>query len=1115
MRIHNDTLIFSATDLVNFLGCRHASFLDRWHLGDPTLVAEDDPYLKLLQDKGIEHEKRYLETLRSEGRQVIEIASDGSFQDRVTRTKEAMASQAEVIYQGALLNGRWHGYADFLIRVPVESCLGPFSYEPVDTKLALTAKPKHAVQLCVYALLLTAEQRIMPQNVHIVVGNGSTVTLPLSELHYYFDIARQRFEDFVDHLPATSVGQPCGHCGQCRWRDHCRGGWEAIDHTSLVANITRGQMAKLDAAGVHSMGALAALAPDSRIPTLQPETSLRLASQARLQVAKRTDGKDRCDILDFAVGRGFARLPRPNEGDIFFDIEGDPLFEGGLEYLFGFVIKDGGDTRFKPLWGHDRIGEKRAFEETVDFVTARLRMFPDAHVYHYASYEENALKRLAMLHGTRENAVDNLLRRGKLIDLYRVVREAIRVSEPSYSLKNLETFYMVRRSGEVKTAATSVVAYERWRQLGEQRLLQEIAEYNEADCRSLLQLREWLLSLRPAGAVWYGGRDAAAPDPEKEARRQDAEQHAADTERRLCEAPADELQFRQLVGHLLEFHRREAKPDWWAMFNRQEMSEEELINDADSLGGLRRDSTYPPRAIARSLLHTFKFPPQDYKLRVGAKPLRAATLEAAGEVVSVDEDQCRVTLKIGTRAPPFEEAFSVIPPGPIETAILREAVYRFADSVISGDGRYQAVASVLRRTHPRIQAQEIGAAIIDVRADAVPAATEAISRLAHSHLLIQGPPGSGKTFLSAYAILDLMAKGQRVGVASNSHKAINNLLAEVERQALQRQVTFQGVKKCSEDEHRCNGAMIADVFKNEEVTAHRYNLVAGTAWLFARPEFDQTFDYLFIDEAGQVSLANVVAMGVSARNVVLVGDQMQLAQPIKGDHPGESGLSVLQYLLGDKPTVPSDRGVFLGVTRRMHPDVCRFISDAVYEGRLRPAPANATQVLLVANGADSSLRASGLCFVPVVHDDCSQKSEEEGIRIRQLYASLLQQSCIDRDGRQRPLSSADILVVSPYNAQVNYLKSILPSTARVGTVDKFQGQEAPVVVISMATSSADDMPRNMEFLYSRNRLNVAISRACSLAILVASPRLLDAPCSKIEQMRLVNTFCHVKAYSSA
>lgn len=1113
MRIHCDALLFSATDLVNFLACRHVSFLDRRNLNDPALFAKDDAYLMLLQKKGIEHEQRYLETLRCNGRQVVEIASDDSLEHRVQRTKAAMASNVEVIYQGALLTGRWHGYADFLVRVPTESHFGGYSYEPVDTKLSRTAKPKHVLQLCAYAWLLAAEQGVMPSKMHIVLGNGTTATLALADYYYYFNVARNSLESFAGHLPDTSLGQPCPHCGHCRWRERCESEWKAMDHLCLVANITRSQMAKLDAAGVHTMTALGGLAPNTRIANLQPDTFARLSGQARLQAAKRADGQDRSEILRVAEGKGFARLPRPSEGDLFFDMEGDPLFDGGLEYLFGVACTNAGEFKFNTFWGHDRTGEKRAFEQTVDFIMARLAAYPDAHVYHYAAYEESALKRLAMLHGTRENEVDTLLRGGKLIDLYRVSREAIRISEPRYSIKNLEVFYMPPRTGEVKTASDSIIVYEKWRRLGEERFLKEIADYNEADCRSTLLLRNWLIGMRPAGTAWKDNGATAVADPEKEEKRRKAEQRATDTAARLLAAPTEDLPFRQLVAHLLEFHRREAKPEWWAMFNHQEMSEEELIDDAECLGGLRRDPTRPPQPIARSMLHTFTYPPQDSKLRVGARPRRAATLDAAGEITVLDEDVCRVTLKIGNKAPPFEDAFSIIPSGPIDTSTLREAIYRFADSVIAAHDRYRAVASILRRERPRIQGLEPTAAIIASNDEPVPAATRAILRLDHSHLLIQGPPGAGKTFLSSYAVVELLARGKRVAVASNSHKAINNLLAEIERQALERQVSFRGVKKCSGEDDRCNGKMITDVFQNDDAAAFPYKLVAGTAWLFARPEFDQAFDYLFIDEAGQVSLANVVAMGVCARNVVLVGDQMQLAQPIQGDHPGESGLSALEYVLGDRATVPPDRGVFLGVTRRMHPDVCRFISQAVYEGRLHAEVGTATQVLVLGSYADSALRASGISFVPVTHEECGQKSEEEGLRIREIYTSLLQQDCIDRDGIQRPLCAADVLVVSPYNVQVNYLKSILPVGARVGTVDKFQGQEAPVVVVSMATSSADDMPRNMEFLYSRNRLNVAISRARSLAVLVANPRLLDAPCNRIEQMRLVNTLCYAKAYA--
>lgn len=1113
MRIHNGGLIFSATDLVNFLGCRHATYLDRRNLDEPIALANEDPLAALLQEKGLAHEQQYLDGLRTAGRVVAAITQGGSPADRHSATVAAMRAGAEVIYQGALSGGQWQGYADFLVRVPGQSLLGTYRYEPVDTKLSSTAKPNHALQLSVYSMLLATEQGAAPLHMHVVLGDNEKVSLRVADIKHYFDVARERFEAFFEPLPATSVGQPCGHCSYCRWSEHCEAEWERTDHLSLVANITRSQRAKLEAAGVSTMTALATLDAGIRVPGLQQAMLQRIRTQARLQAEKRGDGRNRHELLAAVEGKGFARLPQPNPGDSFFDMEGDPLFDEGIEYLFGFVHVVAGKPVFVPFWGHTRAEEKVAFERAVDFIMAKLAAFPEAHIYHYASYEESALKRLAILHGTRENEVDQLLRAGKLVDLYRVVREAIQVSEPAYSIKNLETFYMEKRTGEVKSAGASVVVYEQWRKLQDAHLLQEISDYNEADCRSTLLLRDWLLSLRPVSTPWFDRTVTDPPDPEREEGRREAEERARKTVSELLQGPVEERAFRELVGQLLEFHRREHKPAWWAMFNRQDMSEEELIDDAESIGGLRRDPTAPPYAVKQSFVYSFRFPPQDFKMRIGDKPKRAATLAPAGEIVFLDEDEGRIGLKIGKKAEPHEEAFSLIPPGPIGADVLREAVYRYANAVIAGEDHYAAISSILRREHPRLQGLAAGQAIIADGAETVVAAAVAIAHLNRSHMLVQGPPGTGKTFLSAHTIVELLAKGQRIGVASNSHKAINNLLEEIERQAVERGIRFRGAKKSSNEEQQLKGSMIEDVAENEEIDAGHYDLIGGTAWLFAREEMDQSLDYLFIDEAGQVSLANVVAMGTCARNIVLVGDQMQLSQPIQGVHPGHSGRSTLEFVLGDAATVPPDRGIFLPVTRRMHPKVCRFISEAVYEGRLHAEDRNEQQGIVLRKDADPALRTSGISWVPVVHEDCSQKSEAEAARIGEIYQSLLQQRWTDRDGVTAAIGAQDILVVTPYNMQVNLLKSVLPAGARVGTVDKFQGQEAAAMLVSMTSSSAEDVSRGLEFLYSRNRLNVAISRARCLAVVVASPRLLEASCNTIEQVKLVNTLCFVKAYS--
>ena len=266
------------------------------------------------------------------------------------------------------------------------------------------------------------------------------------------------------------------------------------------------------------------------------------------------------------------------------------------------------------------------------------------------------------------------------------------------------------------------------------------------------------------------------------------------------------------------------------------------------------------------------------------------------------------------------------------------------------------------------------------------------------------------------------------------------------------------------------------------------DLAAGTAWLFSHERHEATLDYLFVDEAGQVSLADALAMGTCARNVVLVGDPQQLDQVIQGTHPAGSGASVLKHLLGDDATVAADRGIFLERSFRLHPEVCGYISEEFYEGRLEPAPVTATR---------TTPFGVGLRFLPVEHEGRRQESVEEVAAVRAEVERLLAAG----------VPAGEIMVVSPFNAQVNALKERLSEGVRVGTVDKFQGQEAQVLLYSLASSSGEDVPRGLEFLLSRNRLNVAVSRAQCLAYLVCSPRLLEVNCRTIDQMRLANALC--------
>ncbi|SMP77249.1 uncharacterized protein SAMN06295888_12737 [Desulfonatronum zhilinae] len=1155
-------LLFSATDIINFLDCPHCTVLDLIDLETPLPKTEDSDEARLVQIKGIEHEQRFLDKLRKQGLQVVDASLAGSLDARVRETIQAMQSGVDVVYQAALMDGPLLGHADFLRKASVPSTLGGHSYEVLDTKLARSAKTRFVVQLAFYSDLVARLQGRIPQFMHVFLGDQTEKNYACAQFSRYVANVVRRFQDHVQALtpqiaslakPGAHVSvalgtypDPCPRCSLCKWQTLCEERRMADDHLCQVAGITKVQVKRLQAAGVATLEALGKWSMGKRGPKIAGQTLEKLVRQARLQAKGRRTGQQHYELLSPSQEdgpRGFARLPKPSPGDMFFDMEGDPLEEGGLEYLFGLYVFEPPEGRkpsrqpgkgkaslhpkFIPFWGHDRAGEKQAFERFMDYVSERLRQYPDAYIYHYAHYEPVALKKLMSLHGTREVEVDNLLRAGKLVDLYKVVREAVRVSEPSYSIKHIEHFYLGRRTGDVQSAGASIVFYERWKETGDASLLQEIEDYNKEDARSTHALRDWLLDLRrfsdASDLPWFTPDTASSGGDQKTADLTEHEQRIAKYHTLLVDGlPPDRQDWdhsahvRELTWQLLDFYRRAAKPGWWGMFARQDMTEEERIEDMECIGSLVRDQKVAPVKEKQSFVYTYRYPEQETKLKSGDNVVIVG-MHAPLRDFEVDQDARRVTFKMAARHGEPSARINIGAGGPFNTNKLREAVFRFADSLLAGDGNYQAIHDLLNRTAPRIKGRAPGRPIIKESAPALPQISKAVAGLQSSCVFVQGPPGSGKTYTGSHVIVDLLGRGKTVGVSSNSHKAIHNLLQDVEKVASGKGVTFSGVKKSTQGspETHFNGRFIQDVFAADQVDPRQDQLIAGTAWLFSEPHLDQTLDYLFVDEAGQVALANLIAMGTSAKNIVLLGDQMQLGQPIQGIHPGRSGDSTLEYLLGETATIPPDQGIFLKSTWRMHPNVCRLISEMVYDARLEPEPHTVNQVLLLNKDAHPALAQTGVRFVPVHHDACSQQSEEEAELIRELIESLLQQRYQDKDKQDRPMTLENILVVAPYNMQVNLLKRVLPAGARVGTVDKFQGQQAEVVIVSMTTSNEESLPRFIDFLYSKNRLNVALSRAKSLALLVANPELMSIKCSTPEQMALVNALCWVWEYSDA
>ncbi|MFN8658896.1 MAG: TM0106 family RecB-like putative nuclease [Candidatus Obscuribacterales bacterium] len=1127
-------LIYSPSDLIVFMESEFASWMDRYSREAPEQTEfsrdETDAALELLQKMGIEHERKYLEQLRAADNDicVIDATNSTTFAHAAAQTIEAMHAGREIIYQGALQLDNFAGRSDFLIKVAGASKLGDYHYQVWDTKLSRKAKPYFLIQLCCYAEMLDYIQGVLPEHIGIILGDVSEKRFRTQDYIYYYRQLKQTFLEAQANFDPRLMPIPNGMADHRRWQSEADKILEERDHLSRVANIRSTQIKKLEAAGITTMTELATTnAPTPR--KMEETTYATLQTQARLQIESAQLVVPKFELLPIDPAnprRGLALLPPASPNDVFFDMEGYPYVDGGLEYLFGasYHHQPTGHLLFRPFWGHTHEDEKRAFEKFIDWVYALWQTDKSMHIYHYADYEISALRRLMGRHASREQEVDDLLRNEVFVNLFAVVRQGMQVGTPSYSIKKIEQLYRPKRDTDVANAVDSIIFYQKWLEepdgtdVETSLTLQQIQDYNRDDCDSTAQLADWLRNAQKQNNIAYEApKERNSNQSAAAAARGEAAELAEAILNNLPEADDDgdgddddELsegtRIARMLAYLLEFHWREEKPLHWAVFERRDMTTTQLTDDINCLGGLSRTKR-APRPEKKSQVYEYSFDPsQDTKFDVDKKCLWFENGERRkGTIFSLDEDQGFVEIKIGPKqgVPPAE--LNLLPDEFVSAQKIADSIFRTVSRWHKTGHLPPAIDDFLRRNRPRVNDGGTGPILKTTIIDAV-------RNLQSSTLCIQGPPGSGKTYSGSKIIIDLLRAGKKIGVTSNSHKAIAKLLSEVDRDAKAAKLSFAGVKIQSDDEDfHLEGTVFDAESSASEVFAgggrSRYDLIGGTAWAFSDETAVGALDYLFVDEAGQVSVANLVGMAPSTKNIILMGDQMQLSQPTKGAHPEDSGQSSLQYLLQDKQTIPADFGIFLSKSYRMHPDVCSFISSAVYEGRLEAEARTAQREILVPSGCGIG-KSTGIVYVPVEHEGNNQGSDEEAAVIGELIAELLKCKLRCEDGAVRPIKPTDILVVAPYNMQVRILKNHHVRT-HVGTVDKFQGQEAPIVIVSMCASDGNESARGLEFLFSKNRLNVAISRAQCLAFVVGNPRLGQTACSRVEQMEMINLFCRL------
>ncbi|HEV2196559.1 MAG TPA: TM0106 family RecB-like putative nuclease [Candidatus Acidoferrum sp.] len=1067
-----------------------------------------------------------------------------------------MREGVDVIAQGALRDGRWFGRPDVLLKVPRPSRRRKWSYEVQDTKLSRETKAATILQLALYSDLLDKTQEMTPESFWVVPPgvNFTPEEHRVSDYAAYYRHVKGKLAGAVPGgLPLTEAeitktppaseggnqyelvfakGDDCGkpvtypelveHCKVCQWFRECDQRRHLDDHLSLVAGIRPQQRKQLEEWGINTMAKLAALPiPLNEKPKRGSREAIEhVREQARVQVNGRTDGRPVHDpILPVVEGIGFSRLPEPNRLDMFVDLEGDQ-FVGmrGQQYLFGFVVRDtNGQVVYEKRWTLTPSEEKHGFEWVMDEIMKRWTEEPGMHVYHYAANEPTVFKRLMGQYATREDEMDRMLRAGIFVDLHRVVKQGIWASVEEYSLKKMEAFYGFERKTALDQSRVAMRYIEHHLELGwkNETLTDEHREamegYNREDCESTARLRDWLEAEREK-LIASGERVArpVAGNPEPPEDLSERQKRVAELVARLTkdlsvesEKRSEPEQAQWLLAQLVDWHRREDKASYWEKFRLNDLDEDELLEDKSGLGGLQ----FLTRLSFERKIPTdrYRFEKQETEAREGDDLYYK--LEKFGTVTAIDFAQRTVDIKKTKKAAELHPIALYLWDRPYDVDDQKDAIFRIgewvADSGMDSKGSYRAARDLMLRYAPRLEGNET---VLPLTSETPEVSASRIARaMTETVFAIQGPPGAGKTYTGARMICRLVKQGKRIGVTALANKVIRKLLEEV---VLAAQLDgVQGVRcmqKWKEGEQSSDIA--AAETGDDALEALRTgiaNVVGGTSFMWASESFYQAVDVLFIDEAGQMALADVISVAHAARNLVLIGDPRQLERPLKGSHPDGAEKSALEHLLGERRTILPEVGLLLPETWRLHPNICRFTSELFYEGRLKSREVLKGYVI----GGHPWVKGAGLWYVPVVHEGNRNSSTEEVEAIEKIVRTLTKSGVRTFRGTEsRQLESKDILIVAPYNAQVSDLSERLPGM-KIGTVDKFQGQEAPVVIYSLTTSSPEDAPRGMEFLYSLNRLNVATSRAKTAVIVVGSPRLFEPECRTPRQMQLANALC--------
>ena len=1136
---------------------------------------------QFLFESGLKHEKILIENLEANGNKVKKLSGKMTAEAFEETLHTIQNGQYDFIHQASLQKDYLHGSADLLERIDKPSKLGNWSYIPIECKLSSHPKPIYLVQACAYCELLEPILGYRPENFKLYLGGGVFEREPdgyrLDDFWMWYERLRERYQKFLENFdesrqPEHSPGDH-GH-----WSAFVEEALEKKRDLILVAGMRKSQRNKLIASGINTIDDLAKASKSQIINKIDEKIFFQLKEQAAIQIRSiQPNGRPAFEIrAKDAQEKGLSMLPKSDEGDIWFDMEGypNPVTGKKLEYLFGacyFSKKDKKlERRFIAWWAHDPDQEKIAFDEFIQWVMNRRIDYPNLHVYHYASYEKVALGRLATTHGIHKTTWDQWLREELFVDLFPIVRNSLLLGEQSYSIKKVEKLYLDNlRNEEINTAADSVIQYAEWQKSNEpkwtgksiakSKQLQDLQNYNKKDCESTEELHKFLLKIKNSLKLSYrknkwgiSKEEDLKNNYEKELEvfaktmREDIPNHLKDNLAKGSYGVSYKHQ--KLISDLIDFHEREAKIEWWEFFDRKgNKTSSERYEDTEVIANAEKIGVKP---IKRSQGHIYTFS-LDQPLKLSSKPgikihfvlselLKKGdkyiqknviekldenndkkSLDLEGEfdinnptniILKISANKKKALEKIGIRKLP--KYCDLIPlPKQIYKRMLPDLVTQAKSWVEKNKKLPKSIVHLLEK-------KEIPELIkINKKIKSQP--TETASLMANFlsitdgiTLSLQGPPGTGKTTVTGELIARLVDKNKKIVVSSQTHEAINNLLKSVQRKAESLTTNPLIVKLSSgisekSDKRSLSGTKVHTLREND--LNYEPNVLGATVFSLVKERFgEKPYDLLVIDEAGQVSLSNLLFMSHCARNILLVGDQNQLSQPNRANHPGDSGLSCLDYVMGEDKVVSANRGVFLATSWRMPPVLTSIVSNLFYKDELKSCIAKTDNKILW-EGVKQ-----GLSFEAVEHYSNSSESKEEIDKIEELVNKL--KGCpyqiYQKDGEgsflfEGIIGPDEILITAPYNLQVNKLEDRLSGKARIGTVDRFQGQEAPISIHSLTASDAENAPRGIGFVLDPDRLNVAISRAQCLSIVVGSPNLAVGTSNSVEGVKQVNRLCRI------